>query len=101
MDSPTLTYSISSNPAFSINEFSGAITLTAPLDYETTQEYVSITITATDSDGDIAVAQLEVTVLDVNDNPPIFSSQSGYSASVPEDLPVGSAVINGVSYYLT
>ena len=73
-DYDALMYSISSNPPFSIDSFSGAITLSASLDYETTQQYVNITITATDSDGNTGTARL-----DVNDNPPLFSNPLGYS----------------------
>ncbi|XP_072791317.1 protocadherin gamma-A12 isoform X2 [Taeniopygia guttata] len=37
-------------------------------------------------------ARIRVTVLDVNDNAPVFS-QAEYTVRVPEDVPVGSAVV--------
>ncbi|XP_049536500.1 protein dachsous [Anopheles darlingi] len=73
---PPLTYSfaeLSDDDAtsyFSIDRYSGKITLTKPLDYEERHEFV-LRLLASDS-AHVARTSLTVRVLDVNDNAPIF-----------------------------
>ncbi|KAK9891679.1 hypothetical protein WA026_015647 [Henosepilachna vigintioctopunctata] len=67
---------------FCIDRFSGKITLRKKLDYETMQEY-NIKIIASD-DVHTAVTTLTIRVMDVNDNPPLFS-QNSYAAAIPDD----------------
>ncbi|XP_062044940.1 protocadherin gamma-A6 isoform X9 [Lepus europaeus] len=54
-----------------------------------------LVLTATDGGDPVrsGVARILVTVLDANDNAPVFT-QSVYRASVPENLPVGSPVLS-------
>lgn len=74
---PALIYSFADggnpNNLFSIDRFSGRITLAQPLDHEKQSQYL-IQIHASDS-SHIAETSLTVHVTDVNDNPPVFSQQ--------------------------
>lgn len=81
---------------FDINQQSGTVTLNASLDFEA-QAVHSITVTAFDVGSDpistqSATATIMIIVLDVNDNPPIFS-QPSYSSSVLENNQVGAFVL--------
>ncbi|XP_038549254.1 protocadherin Fat 3a isoform X3 [Micropterus salmoides] len=61
-----------------------------PLDREDRNLY---TINVTASDGlFVSQATVEVTVIDTNDNSPICD-QAVYTASIPEDLPIGSVLL--------
>ena len=89
-----LTYSIEQNPVLGINSSSGGVFLLAQPDYEQTSTYL-VTITAVDQ-GDVplsATAMLRVTVLDENDNTPIFLG-APYSAFVSEDASPGLLVLS-------
>ena len=75
---------------FSINSSTGKIFLSNNFDREM-QDFFSVTIIATDAGtppltGDVNVS---ITVLDINDNHPVFS-QSNYSAVLLEDTAVGT-----------
>lgn len=74
---PALIYSFSEggnpNNLFSIDRFSGRITLAQPLDHEKRSQYL-IQIYASDS-AHLAETSLTVHVTDINDNPPVFSQQ--------------------------
>uniref|UniRef100_A0A1I7XG09 Cadherin domain-containing protein n=1 Tax=Heterorhabditis bacteriophora TaxID=37862 RepID=A0A1I7XG09_HETBA len=87
-----LTYSIDSKD-FTINKESGLITVTTQLNRE---EKSSYTITVSVSDGGVpplsSSIQIEVIIDDVNDNAPQFSSQN-YTASIPEDIAVGTSFL--------
>ncbi|XP_076066701.1 protocadherin-like wing polarity protein stan isoform X3 [Oratosquilla oratoria] len=89
-----VTYSLSSEsvPEFQIHPTTGAITTTQSLDRERQGGY-HITVTATDNGkkrlSDTTV--VEINVVDVNDNAPVFS-ESSYNASVPEDAAKGTSV---------
>ncbi|KAK8742193.1 hypothetical protein OTU49_002167, partial [Cherax quadricarinatus] len=90
-----ITYSLSgeSVPEFIIHPSTGAITTTKPLDREAQGGYL-LTVTARDN-GTPALSDttdVEITVVDVNDNAPVFSEAS-YRASVPEDASVGASII--------
>jgi protocadherin-16/23 len=87
---PALTYGFSTDSdsdaeatglgVFSIDRFSGKITLVKRLDFETRREY-RLRVTASDT-AHTARTVLTIRVTDVNDNPPIFM-KSSYQASLP------------------
>nr|XP_015806508.2 protocadherin Fat 4-like isoform X1 [Nothobranchius furzeri] len=78
----------------SVGKDSGLITLTRGLDFEKESIY-NLQIKATDGGWFPRMAILNVTVMvmDVNDNPPMFSS-SEYTASVPENSRIGTVVLD-------
>ncbi|XP_054089368.1 protocadherin-like wing polarity protein stan isoform X2 [Zeugodacus cucurbitae] len=78
---------------FSINPQTGAIVTNALLDRETTSGYL-LTVTAKDG-GNPSLSDttdVEISVTDVNDNPPVFKNPL-YQASILEDALVGTSVI--------
>ncbi|XP_078684144.1 protein dachsous-like [Branchiostoma floridae x Branchiostoma belcheri] len=85
---PTITYTFTpqGNPGgvFSIDRYSGKVTLAQPLDRETTQSYV-ITIVASD-ELHTDQTNVEINVLDENDNPPVFDQQT-YQVDIAEMVP--------------
>ena len=86
-----LSYSITAgNPgnAFAIGPSTGAITVAAGLDFETTPSY-ELTVEATDGTN-AASATVVVSVTDVNESPAF--EQDSYSFSPAEDASVGAAV---------
>lgn len=90
-----ITYSLSgeSVPEFVIHPSTGAVTTTKSLNREAQGGYL-LTVTARDN-GTPALSDttdVEITVVDVNDNAPVFSEPS-YRASVPEDATIGTSVI--------
>ncbi|XP_048189325.1 protocadherin Fat 4 [Perognathus longimembris pacificus] len=76
---------------FFLNPVTGVFNLTRVLDYETQQYYI-LSVRAEDGGGQFTTVRVYFNILDVNDNPPVFS-QSSYSTSVMENLPVGSTVL--------
>lgn len=96
-----LRYSLTSDPEvshsssrfpFQINPYTGGLTVTAPLDRETTPSY-TFTVTATDQarkkeERKQASVTAQVFLLDVNDNRPVFVSAE--AVQVMEDAQVGS-----------
>jgi protocadherin-16/23 len=64
---------------FSIDRFSGKVTLIRRLDFESRREY-RLRVTASDT-AHTAHTVLTIRVTDVNDNPPIFM-QSSYQATL-------------------
>lgn len=79
---------------FSIDEFSGIVRLEKPLDRELQAVY-TLTLKATDEGLPrrlSSTSSLVVSVLDINDNPPVFEHRE-YSASVSEDILVGAEVL--------
>lgn len=76
--SSTITYSLSENTStnfpFTINQYTGVVTLTRALDYEEQTEY-TLTVTASDSLHQTS-GEVKVQVLDVNDNAPVFTKDS-------------------------
>jgi len=81
---PTLTYDFADggnpNRMFSIDRFSGKITLAHPLDHERQQQY-TLRVQASDM-AHITETSITVNVLDENDNAPVFVLQS-YHAALP------------------
>ncbi|MDE2904085.1 MAG: cadherin domain-containing protein, partial [Chloroflexota bacterium] len=87
-----LTYAITAGneaDAFALDSSSGALTVAGTLDYETTDEY-NLTVTATDTAGHTATADVAITVTDVA-FPPVFAETS-YAWSVAEDAALGAAL---------
>nr|XP_034959275.1 protocadherin gamma-A4-like isoform X20 [Zootoca vivipara] len=93
-------YKLSSNQHFSLilqtsvkGKQYGRIVLERPLDHEKEAVHTLI-FTAYDGGDPVrsGTAQLHITVLDANDNAPIFS-QHIYEVSAREDLPIGTIVV--------
>ncbi|KAI7810235.1 putative cadherin-4 [Triplophysa rosa] len=79
---------------FVIDEKTGNIHVTKPLDREEKDEYRLIA-TATDSQTERALepsSQFIIRVQDINDNPPVFED-GPYSAAVPEMANIGTSII--------
>lgn len=77
---------------FDIAFDTGIISVIYPLDYETMQ-YYRLTVKATDTlTGAKSEVDVDILVLDVNDNPPLFQNNS-YSAVLPENSMIGTTVL--------
>ncbi|XP_040037255.2 protocadherin Fat 3 [Gasterosteus aculeatus] len=77
---------------FDIGFDTGVISVIYLLDYETTQ-YYRLTVKATDTlSGARSEVDVDVVVLDVNDNPPLFQNTS-YSAVLAENSMIGTSVL--------
>uniref|UniRef100_A0A8C5P0V5 Protocadherin-16 n=1 Tax=Jaculus jaculus TaxID=51337 RepID=A0A8C5P0V5_JACJA len=72
----------------------GCLVLLEPLDFETLTQY-NLTVVAADRGQPprSSAVPVTVTVLDVNDNPPVFT-QAAYRVAVPEDMPVGAELLH-------
>ena len=83
-DSGTISYSIENNDYLDINLFTGEVTLKRILDFVTTPS-LTATVFANDmgSPPRIGQAGIMIQVVNVNNNPPVFS-QTNYSFSVSE-----------------
>uniref|UniRef100_A0A672KD99 Protocadherin Fat 3-like n=1 Tax=Sinocyclocheilus grahami TaxID=75366 RepID=A0A672KD99_SINGR len=89
----TLTYDIrhgNGHRTFRINQYSGVITTQKTLDFETVSSYVLI-VTASNMAGQASNATITVTVLDQNDNTPVFK-QLRYHGSISEGAGLNSVV---------
>ncbi|XP_056267779.1 protocadherin Fat 3 [Pseudoliparis swirei] len=77
---------------FDIGFDTGTISVIYKLDYETTQ-YYRLTVKATDTlSGARSEVDVDIVVLDVNDNPPLFQNTS-YSAVLTENSMIGTTVL--------
>lgn len=77
---------------FDIGFDTGIIRVIYPLDYETRQ-YYRLTVKATDTlTGAKSEVDVDIVVLDVNDNPPLFQNAS-YSTVLPENSMIGTTVL--------
>ncbi|XP_075056154.1 protocadherin Fat 4 [Mixophyes fleayi] len=76
---------------FFLNPVTGVFNLTRALDYEIQQYYI-LTVCAGDGGGQSSCVRVYFNILDINDNPPVFS-MSSYSTSVMENLPYGSTIL--------
>ena len=89
-------YRITENNAFIIDPVSGSVILSSPLDYEGGTRSYNLTVVVNDlstSAPRTAMAELLITVEDVNDNAPSFSDdiyRRTITASSPENTPVVS-----------
>jgi len=98
-----ITYAITdATPLDSISRFNisgrtGAITLTQSLDRESTS-LITLRVMARDRGVPLlsSVVSVQISVSDVNDNPPEFS-QSFYTTTVPEYLPTGASAFQVVA----
>ena len=91
-----ISYSLlnSADGQFSINEFSGIIQLEKPLDRELQAVY-TLTLKAVDHGLPrrlTATGTIVLSVLDINDNPPVFEYRE-YGATVSEDILIGTEVL--------
>ncbi|CAB1348859.1 unnamed protein product [Coregonus sp. 'balchen'] len=94
-DSGEMTYKITEgDPSgdFRVDRKSGVLSTSRPLDRERRARY-SLTVTALDGGSPAlsSTATIEVTLLDINDHSPQFTSPS-YTADLSEDVPIGSLV---------
>ncbi|XP_070699525.1 protocadherin Fat 3 [Pempheris klunzingeri] len=77
---------------FDIGFDTGIISVIYPLDYETMQ-YYRLTVKATDTlTGAKSEVDVDIVVLDVNDNPPLFLNTS-YSSVLAENSMIGTTVL--------
>ncbi|XP_077984865.1 protocadherin Fat 4-like [Glandiceps talaboti] len=76
-------------PEFSIDQDSGDVILLELLDFEVTTSY-NLPIEATDGDN-TDTAMVTVTVTDVNDNSPVFTS-TAYRGTVTEEMAAGESI---------
>ncbi|KAM9846402.1 protocadherin Fat 3 [Aulostomus maculatus] len=77
---------------FDIGFETGIISVIYPLDYETVQ-YYRLTVKATDTlTGAKSEVDVDIVVLDVNDNPPLFQNTS-YSTVLAENSMIGTSVL--------
>ncbi|XP_048837555.1 protocadherin Fat 4 isoform X3 [Brienomyrus brachyistius] len=76
---------------FLLNPVSGEFTLARALDYESEQHYI-LTVGSRSRAAQAARLRVYFNIIDVNDNPPIFSSDS-YSAAVAEDASAGACFL--------
>ena len=97
--SPGLVYSLrneSSPGTFVINSTSGSIALAQSLDRESIDSYSFVVVVTEErvapGEPERDEAEVVVEVLDINDNPPMFS-QEVYTVTHAEDLPVGETVL--------
>lgn len=83
---------------FDIGFDTGVISVIYPLDYETTQ-YYRLTVKATDTlTGAKSEVDVDIVVLDVNDNPPLFQNAS-YSAVLSENSMIGTSMLQVCVFY--
>ena len=78
-------------PFYFPNRRDGRFTISMPVDFESVQEY-RFSIVASNPDGLNATRDVIVTILDVNDNSPIFE-EDVYNANVLENSSTGTDVI--------
>ncbi|KAG1664292.1 Cadherin-99C [Nymphon striatum] len=87
-DSPSnaeIKYSVPADSGFGIDSVSGIIRTTQALDYEKQKiHYVVVTVKDRPQDPRIATATVTVSVLDVQDEPPVFERRF-YEGTVPEN----------------
>lgn len=92
-----IVYSISSgntDSCFTIGMETGLISVFMPLDREKRDRYVlNVTIYDLGLPSKSAWRLLTVHVEDANDNAPLFSQTSGYTAAIPENTAIGKEVI--------
>lgn len=88
-----------SGGTFSVNKDTGVVKLTRPLDREE-ESTIDIIISITDEKtqghrANTVSLQREVSILDYNDNPPVFEN-GPYTFHVDEDAQIGTTVYKGV-----
>ncbi|XP_034453237.1 protocadherin gamma-A4-like isoform X29 [Hippoglossus hippoglossus] len=78
------------NNVFSLDQTTGEITVTGPIDYEELSAY-EMQITAKDGPGLVSSCSLIIDITDVNDNAPLTFIKS-LTNPIPEDTPRGTEV---------
>ena len=82
------------NDTFAIDNITGVVSLTGSLDYEQVQFY-ELNVTASDG-GNVSLVSsvmVSITIVDLNDNPPILDS-SVYYITIPENAIPGTPIFN-------
>ena len=93
-DSLTFFLAGSGSADFVLDSFTGAITLTRALDYESISSYF-LSIIVLDDNGGSATTNLNVSVNDLNESPSFLTTP--YSVSIAENLQTGTHVIQVVA----
>eukprot|EP00116_Pleurobrachia_bachei_P001052 sb/3461314/ len=85
---------LNNEDTFSLGTDTGVLTLDQPLDYESSTQSYQVRVQALDGGSPplATTVTLTITVLDCNDNAPVFS-QDPYTVVVPENTAVGSPVV--------
>ncbi|XP_078660085.1 cadherin-23-like [Branchiostoma floridae x Branchiostoma belcheri] len=98
-DSPwaVITYKLigDSQDYFAIDNITGVVTVSRPVDYEMEVRWVNLTVQATD-DGNPPLSTstpVSIQIVDINDNSPVFR-EDFYRVSIPEDTSVGDVILN-------
>uniref|UniRef100_A0A3P8SM55 Cadherin domain-containing protein n=1 Tax=Amphiprion percula TaxID=161767 RepID=A0A3P8SM55_AMPPE len=89
-----ITYSVQEDDGenlFLLGRISGEFLLSRSLDFETQRFYV-LTVALQQGDSHVSNVRVYFNVLDVNDNPPVFS-MNAFSASLLEDTQVGTCFL--------
>jgi|GEM_PF-2923212 len=99
----SLASGVNDNDDFNINSSSGLVTFKTAPDFETKALY-KISVTATDNASNSAIQVIDITILDVEENPPSFTS--GTSTSVNENQTAaytvtGADVSSPITYSLS
>ncbi|XP_062622203.1 cadherin-87A-like [Saccostrea cucullata] len=89
-----ITYDMLETDKFIVNRATGEVRLRRLLDYETNPTLL-VTVIATGSNGLQAQRQSRVVIIDANDEPPVFSTDT-LTASVSEDAPIGTTVYSNL-----
>ncbi|EDQ87601.1 uncharacterized protein MONBRDRAFT_37884 [Monosiga brevicollis MX1] len=94
-----VSYSVNSNPYFSINTVTGELTLLQPFDFETVQSFELI-CNASDQGEPILwhATSIFFTIVDQNDNSPVCNTSSPYSVS--ENVPANTTFATVLPYDL-
>ena len=93
-DASNITYSLEAGVGVvSIRPITGELVLATPLDYEQETVYV-FSVIATDSDLPPLTSRVDITltVLDANDNPPIFTD-ANYTITITENTPANMTLV--------
>lgn len=91
----TITYSVQEDDGenlFLLSPLSGEFLLSRSLDFET-QRFFILTVVVQQGDLQVSSVRVYFNVLDVNDNPPVFS-EDNFSASLLEDTRVGTCFLS-------
>ncbi|KAK6187126.1 hypothetical protein SNE40_005218 [Patella caerulea] len=89
-DGGPVTYGIIAD-MFKVNENTGVVTLTRPLDYDIGEIALYFDVIARDANNLEIVESVSVNVVDANDNKAVFT-RSTYDIRVPETTPVGTII---------
>ncbi|KAM4834144.1 protocadherin-23 [Thomomys bottae] len=87
----TISKASNAGTKFAIDQNTGEVVLVQPLDFEEATEYelfIQVSDSVHHTEGSLLIH-----VLDVNDNPPVFS-QEIYQVTVPESVPLGHSVLS-------